>query len=140
MVKAYEIAHRAMRFTCRFGGMLGIALGVIVTAAHADDAPFVKLAPVTAGASQLERVFFGKVVARATVDLAFQVSGQIVELSLDEGAAVSKGSALARMDLEPFELALEQAQLSPDAIGYVNAHGTATDRGDVAESNAKPSL
>ena len=48
MVKAYEIAHRAMRFTCRFGGMLGIALGVIVTAAHADDAPFVKLAPVTA--------------------------------------------------------------------------------------------
>ena len=59
MVKAYEIAHRAMRFTCRFGGMLGIALGVIVTAAHADDAPFVKLAPVTAGASQLERVFFG---------------------------------------------------------------------------------
>jgi multidrug efflux pump subunit AcrA (membrane-fusion protein) len=109
MVKAYEIAHRAMRFTCRFGGMLGIALGVIVTAAHADDAPFVKLAPVTAGASQLERVFFGKVVARATVDLAFQVSGQIVELSLDEGAAVSKGSALARMDLEPFELALDVA-------------------------------
>ena len=114
MVKAYEIAHRAMRFTCRFGGMLGIALGVIVTAAHADDAPFVKLAPATAGASQLERVFFGKVVARATVDLAFQVSGQIVELSLDEGAAVSKGSALARMDLEPFELALEQAQANED--------------------------
>ncbi len=34
------------------------------------------------------------------------------------------------------ELALENANLSPDKIGYVNAHGTATDRGDVAESNA----
>ncbi len=34
------------------------------------------------------------------------------------------------------ELALEDAGLSPDAIGYVSAHGTATDRGDVAESIA----
>lgn len=34
------------------------------------------------------------------------------------------------------QLALEEAGLSPDAIGYVNAHGTATDRGDLAESLA----
>jgi len=33
-------------------------------------------------------------------------------------------------------LALEDANLTPDAIGYVNAHGTATDHGDVAESHA----
>jgi 3-oxoacyl-[acyl-carrier-protein] synthase II len=33
-------------------------------------------------------------------------------------------------------LALDDAQLSADAIAYVNAHGTATDRGDVAESAA----
>jgi len=33
-------------------------------------------------------------------------------------------------------LALESADLAPQAIGYVNAHGTATDRGDVAESHA----
>ncbi|MDR0502303.1 MAG: beta-ketoacyl-ACP synthase [Treponema sp.] len=32
------------------------------------------------------------------------------------------------------ELALQDAQISPDAIGYVNTHGTATDTGDVAES------
>tara|TARA_B100000745_G_scaffold109768_1_gene70448 strand:- start:1202 stop:2401 length:1200 start_codon:yes stop_codon:yes gene_type:complete len=34
------------------------------------------------------------------------------------------------------ELALKDAALAPEAIGYVNAHGTATDRGDVAESLA----
>ncbi|QYK05019.1 beta-ketoacyl-ACP synthase [Shewanella zhangzhouensis] len=33
-------------------------------------------------------------------------------------------------------LALKDAALDADAIGYVNAHGTATDRGDVAETRA----
>ncbi|MGK2741980.1 beta-ketoacyl-ACP synthase [Tepidicaulis sp. LMO-SS28] len=34
------------------------------------------------------------------------------------------------------KLALSDANLPPDEIGYVNAHGTATDVGDVAESEA----
>ena len=34
------------------------------------------------------------------------------------------------------QLALDDAQLPASAIGYVSAHGTATDRGDVAESHA----
>jgi 3-oxoacyl-[acyl-carrier-protein] synthase II len=33
-------------------------------------------------------------------------------------------------------LALTDAKLSPDAIGYVNAHGTSTQHGDIAESQA----
>jgi 3-oxoacyl-[acyl-carrier-protein] synthase II len=33
-------------------------------------------------------------------------------------------------------LALEDAGISPAAVGYVNAHGTATDRGDIAETKA----
>jgi len=37
-------------------------------------------------------------------------------------------------------LALKDANLSPDQIGYVSAHGTATDRGDVAESQATHSV
>jgi 3-oxoacyl-[acyl-carrier-protein] synthase II len=34
------------------------------------------------------------------------------------------------------ELALEDAGLPPEAIGYVNAHGTATQQGDLAETQA----
>lgn len=34
------------------------------------------------------------------------------------------------------ELALNQAGVPGDAIGYVNAHGTATEHGDIAESHA----
>ena len=36
--------------------------------------------------------------------------------------------------------ALDDAKLPPSAIGYVSAHGTATDRGDVAESHATVSV
>lgn len=38
------------------------------------------------------------------------------------------------------ELALEDAALSPDVIDYVNMHGTATEIGDIAESQATYSL
>ncbi|HET6472728.1 MAG TPA: beta-ketoacyl-ACP synthase [Pseudomonadales bacterium] len=37
-------------------------------------------------------------------------------------------------------LALADAGLDPSAVGYVSAHGTATDRGDVAESEATSGL
>ena len=38
--------------------------------------------------------------------------------------------------VQAMRLALDDADISADAIGYVNAHGTATDKGDVAESQA----
>lgn len=37
-------------------------------------------------------------------------------------------------------LALKDAQLLPEAIGYISAHGTATEQGDVAESHATASV
>jgi len=38
------------------------------------------------------------------------------------------------------QLALADAQVATDTIGYINAHGTATDRGDIAESQATYAL
>jgi 3-oxoacyl-[acyl-carrier-protein] synthase II len=37
-------------------------------------------------------------------------------------------------------LSLKDAELPPEAIGYVNAHGTATDHGDIAETTATHSV
>ncbi|MBU0779158.1 MAG: biotin/lipoyl-binding protein, partial [Alphaproteobacteria bacterium] len=74
-----------------------------------SQAPFVKLETVTSRAAEEQRVFFGRVVARETVDLAFQVGGQIEEFPVEEGATVKAGDLVARMDQVPFELALAQA-------------------------------
>ena len=56
----------------------------------------------------------------------------------------SDGAHITQPEAETMEvamrLALQDAQLPPQAIGYVNAHGTATDRGDVAESTATHKL
>ncbi|HET7921533.1 MAG TPA: beta-ketoacyl-ACP synthase [Gammaproteobacteria bacterium] len=38
--------------------------------------------------------------------------------------------------VQAMQLALADARVSPDAIGYVSAHGTATDLGDIAETVA----
>lgn len=38
------------------------------------------------------------------------------------------------------ELALQDANLRPEAIGYVNGHGTATEHGDIAETRATAAL
>jgi 3-oxoacyl-[acyl-carrier-protein] synthase II len=51
-----------------------------------------------------------------------------------DGAHVTHPSAMT-MQIA-MELALADAQLPPSAIGYVNAHGTGTQHGDVAESQA----
>jgi 3-oxoacyl-[acyl-carrier-protein] synthase II len=52
----------------------------------------------------------------------------------------SDGSHITQPTVETMalamQLALRDAQVSPHAIGYINAHGTSTDRGDVAESLA----
>jgi 3-oxoacyl-[acyl-carrier-protein] synthase II len=42
----------------------------------------------------------------------------------------------ARTMAVAMQLALQDAALQPSDIGYINAHGTATDHGDVAESTA----
>jgi 3-oxoacyl-[acyl-carrier-protein] synthase II len=38
------------------------------------------------------------------------------------------------------EMALEDAKLDPVKVDYISAHGTATDRGDIAESNATANI
>lgn len=74
----------------------------------------VKLMTVAAEEPWMTRQFFGQVAARQTVDLAFQVGGQILELPVTEGQVLATGEMIARLDMEPFELQLEQAHLQQD--------------------------
>ena len=41
---------------------------------------------------------------------------------------------------QAMQMALADAGIAPEAVGYINAHGTATDQGDIAESTATYSL
>lgn len=95
-----------------FRKVLVAGLTVLASAqlALAQEEPrLVKLMNVSSGVEKVTRVFYGEVAAKETVDLAFQVGGQIVELPIVEGVPVANGAVIAKLDLEPFELALDQA-------------------------------
>ncbi len=79
-----------------------------------DQLKPVKLMQVSSEAVVFERQFFGSVRAKQSVDLAFQVGGQIVEYPVTEGLNVAKGSTIAKLDLETFELQLDQARLQKE--------------------------
>ncbi|MEM6824789.1 MAG: efflux RND transporter periplasmic adaptor subunit [Pseudomonadota bacterium] len=89
---------------------------VLVSWASAQDAPVrpVKTVVIEEAGDLLRRQFFGNVVAKETVDLAFQVSGQIEAFPVVEGSPVGEGALIAQLDLEPFELSLAQAQVQKD--------------------------
>ncbi|MFA8384706.1 MAG: efflux RND transporter periplasmic adaptor subunit [Pelagibaca sp.] len=82
--------------------------------AVAQDVPLAKIIAVQSADGDVTRQFFGHVVAKETVDLAFQVGGQIVELPLIEGERIAEGTVVAQLDLEPFQLALDQARVRKD--------------------------
>lgn len=56
-----------------------------------------------------ELTAYGNVDVR-NVNLAFRVSGRLEEVLVEEGDAVAPGQALARLDREPLEIALEAAR------------------------------
>jgi RND family efflux transporter MFP subunit len=70
----------------------------------------VKLTTVEAGGGEVRRTFPGKVRATRRVDLAFQVSGPLIELPVKEGEQVRKGRLLARILPRDFETAVSRAR------------------------------
>ena len=56
------------------------------------------------------RQFFGTVSARQTVELGFQVSGQLLRFPVTEGATIEAGALIAALDQEPFQLALDRTR------------------------------
>ncbi|MEM9973004.1 MAG: efflux RND transporter periplasmic adaptor subunit [Pseudomonadota bacterium] len=87
-----------------------IALSLPIAAQEDVPRPAI-LMTVSPGDAGVTRQFFGHVVARQTVDLAFQVGGQLAQFPAQEGEVIPQGELVAQLDLEPFELQLQQAQL-----------------------------
>lgn len=88
----------------------GLVLCAVPISAQETLRP-VKLMTVEAPSTHVTRQFFGRVVAKQTVDLAFQTAGQIVRFPAIEGQIIPAGDMIAQLDLEPFELSLEHARL-----------------------------
>lgn len=61
-------------------------------------------------------VFPGIVQAKARVDMAFNIDGQIVEANLIEGTKVSKGAVLARLGQQDFQYSFDAALASSERI------------------------
>jgi 3-oxoacyl-[acyl-carrier-protein] synthase II len=82
------------------------------------------------GATTLVLEEYGHALARGAT-----IYAEVVGFGCNsDGAHITQPTA-ATMAVA-MQLALDDAGLAADAIGYVSAHGTATDRGDVAESHA----
>lgn len=58
------------------------------------------------------RDFTGRVDAVQTVDLAFRVSGQLVELPVVEGQRIAKGDLIAALDPTDFQNAVREARVN----------------------------
>jgi RND family efflux transporter MFP subunit len=79
--------------------------------AQESPAPLVRLMTLGQEGTSSERTFFGRTVARQTVDLGFQVGGQIVDFPVIEGDLIAEGSIIAQLDQRPFKLAVDETRL-----------------------------
>jgi RND family efflux transporter MFP subunit len=102
----------------RFGLGTQIVLSILLFVAgcspkdanNSDGARPVKTMVVAAGGDTHVRSFPGKVEASKRVELAFQVSGLLVQLPVREGQRVAKGELVAQLRQEDFQARLQALQ------------------------------
>lgn len=71
----------------------------------------VQVEAVTDSGPQNRYEFVGRVEARLSVDMAFQVGGQLADLPVAEGSPIAEGELVARLDQEDFERAQREARV-----------------------------
>ena len=142
---AYESLQRGKQVAMIAGGAEELSIGPIAMfdtmfgASLRNDAPHTTPRP-------FDRDRDGLVIGEGAVSLILedlehaQARGARIYAEVVGYGTNSDGAHMTQPRTETMvqsmQLALEDAKLSPDAIGYVSAHGTATGRGDVAESRA----
>jgi RND family efflux transporter MFP subunit len=104
--------------TCKFRNRISapgiVACGFVLVAGCAPEAPVrsdairpVKTMVVSAGEENLVRSFPGKAEASRKAELAFQVSGLLVELPVKEGQSIGKGGLIGQLRKDEFEARLK---------------------------------
>ena len=84
----------------------------LAASAQAIDAPVRVLTHVVVPApAMMERRFFGRVVARETVDLAFDIGGRVEDLPVEAGDRIAAGAVLAQIRLSPLVRSVERARI-----------------------------
>ena len=91
---------------------LAAEIAALPAFAQTSPPPAVRTMVVEAPPETMTRQFFGQVRARETVDLSFEVGGTMIVLTPEEGQRVARGDVLAALDLDPFERAVERAELA----------------------------
>lgn len=71
----------------------------------------VRLHTVADTSPSVSRHFVGRVDAVSTVDLAFQVSGRLIDLPVQQGEIIPRGELLAALDPTDYDLALREAEV-----------------------------
>jgi RND family efflux transporter MFP subunit len=101
----------------------------------AEPAPRIaRIETVQAGTDSARREFVGRVEARLTVDLAFQVGGRLADFPVTEGQSVARGQTIARLEQQDFDRAvrearvqLQQAETSLQRQSTLHERGIASD-------------
>lgn len=70
-----------------------------------------KLFRVTAEPAVVQHEFVGRVEAAQTVDVSFEVGGELVELPVRQGQALRPGALVAALDPLDFDLAVQEAEV-----------------------------
>lgn len=131
--------------------LLPVALGLSLILAACSQEPvsapppprLVQLAEVVAESGETRHEFVGRVEARLSVDMAFQVGGQLAELPLNEGELIPQGTRVAALDREDFQRAerearvqLQQADTELERQRTLHARGIASQAAlDSAQTN-----
>ena len=94
---------------------------LLITACAGDEPPTrqevarpAKIFTVKAPGTEHMRSFPGEVQATDEAELAFRVSGELVEMLATRGSQVKQGDLLARLDAADFQAAADQAQAEYD--------------------------
>ena len=128
----------ARRTTLVIAALLALPLACSEPEIESQASHHVKVFEVGKRATGQSRRLSGRVEAADESTLSFAVGGRVVEIVVAEGQDVAEGQELARLDEEPFELAVEDArsQVNSARARLVEAEATFERVGELVAQRA----